>query len=113
MSTKAIAKGATRKVGSKVTAHSHQTLRFTIHCFKIQIYYHHRELFFKRIAKPSEVLTPMIKKVIFIPGNGGGSPKDNWFPSIKKDGHFGGDYRKSTFPELSHAVIRNIQAMRE
>lgn len=24
------------------------------------------------------------KKVIFIPGNGGGSPKDNWFPSLKK-----------------------------
>ena len=23
------------------------------------------------------------KKVIFIPGNGGGSPKDNWFPSVK------------------------------
>lgn len=22
-------------------------------------------------------------KVIFIPGNGGGSPKDNWFPSVK------------------------------
>lgn len=27
----------------------------------------------------------MIQKVIFIPGNGGGSPKDNWFPSVKKE----------------------------
>jgi len=27
----------------------------------------------------------MNKKVIFIPGNGGGSPNDNWFPSIKKE----------------------------
>lgn len=26
----------------------------------------------------------MNKKVIFIPGNGGGSPQDNWFPEIKK-----------------------------
>lgn len=25
----------------------------------------------------------MNKKVIFIPGNGGGSPNDNWFPSVK------------------------------
>lgn len=25
------------------------------------------------------------KKVIFIPGNGGGSPNDNWFPSVKKE----------------------------
>ena len=25
----------------------------------------------------------MKKKVIFIPGNGGGSPKDNWFPNLK------------------------------
>lgn len=25
----------------------------------------------------------MNKKVVFIPGNGGGSPKDNWFPSVK------------------------------
>jgi len=25
----------------------------------------------------------MQPKVIFIPGNGGGSPKDNWFPSVK------------------------------
>ncbi len=24
-------------------------------------------------------------KVIFIPGNGGGSPKDNWFPWLKKE----------------------------
>lgn len=24
-------------------------------------------------------------KVILIPGNGGGSPNDNWFPSIEKD----------------------------
>ncbi len=24
-------------------------------------------------------------KVIFIPGNGGGSPKDNWFPYLKKE----------------------------
>ncbi len=23
------------------------------------------------------------KKVVFIPGNGGGSPQDNWFPSVK------------------------------
>lgn len=27
----------------------------------------------------------MNKKVIFIPGNGGGSPNDNWFPSVKKE----------------------------
>lgn len=27
----------------------------------------------------------MINKVIFIPGNGGGSPKDNWFPSVKNE----------------------------
>lgn len=27
----------------------------------------------------------MLKKVIFIPGNGGGSPKDNWFPAVKTD----------------------------
>jgi hypothetical protein len=27
----------------------------------------------------------MIQKVILIPGNGGGSPKDNWFPSVKKE----------------------------
>ena len=25
----------------------------------------------------------MKQKVIFIPGNGGGSPKGNWFPSVK------------------------------
>ena len=24
-------------------------------------------------------------KVIFIPGNGGGSPKDNWFPYLKEE----------------------------
>lgn len=27
----------------------------------------------------------MIPKVIFIPGNGGGSPKDNWFPYLKNE----------------------------
>ena len=27
----------------------------------------------------------MNTKIIFIPGNGGGSPKDNWFPSVKKE----------------------------
>lgn len=27
----------------------------------------------------------MSKKVIFIPGNGGGSPQDNWFPSVKQE----------------------------
>lgn len=27
----------------------------------------------------------MNKKIIFIPGNGGGSPNDNWFPSIKQE----------------------------
>lgn len=27
----------------------------------------------------------MNKKVIFIPGNGGGSPRDNWFPSLKEE----------------------------
>ncbi len=26
----------------------------------------------------------MNRKVVFIPGNGGGSPKDNWFPDVKK-----------------------------
>ncbi len=26
----------------------------------------------------------MSKKVIFIPGNGGGSPRDNWFPYLKQ-----------------------------
>ncbi|MBS0656600.1 MAG: alpha/beta hydrolase, partial [Verrucomicrobia bacterium] len=24
-------------------------------------------------------------KVLFIPGNGGGSPKDNWFPYLKEE----------------------------
>lgn len=27
----------------------------------------------------------MNSKVIFIPGNGGGSPQDNWFPSVKEE----------------------------
>jgi predicted alpha/beta hydrolase family esterase len=27
----------------------------------------------------------MNKKVIFIPGNGGGSPTDNWFPSVRTE----------------------------
>jgi len=27
----------------------------------------------------------MTKKIIFIPGNGGGSPNDNWFPTVKKN----------------------------
>jgi len=27
----------------------------------------------------------MAKKIVFIPGNGGGSPNDSWFPSVKKD----------------------------
>lgn len=27
----------------------------------------------------------MQQKVIFIPGNGGGSPNDNWFPSVKTE----------------------------
>ncbi len=27
----------------------------------------------------------MRTKIIFIPGNGGGSPKDNWFSSVKKE----------------------------
>ncbi|HEV2613599.1 MAG TPA: alpha/beta hydrolase [Gammaproteobacteria bacterium] len=27
----------------------------------------------------------MTPKVILIPGNGGGSPRDNWFPAIKKE----------------------------
>ena len=27
----------------------------------------------------------MTKRVIFIPGNGGGSPQDNWFPSVKQE----------------------------
>jgi predicted alpha/beta hydrolase family esterase len=27
----------------------------------------------------------MKSKIIFIPGNGGGSPKDNWFPSVKEE----------------------------
>jgi len=27
----------------------------------------------------------MTKKVIFIPGNGGGSPRDNWFPAVKNE----------------------------
>lgn len=26
-----------------------------------------------------------LKKVIFVPGNGGGSPKDNWFPYLKRE----------------------------
>jgi len=32
----------------------------------------------------------MTIKIIFIPGNGGGSPKDNWFPGLKKDLEFAG-----------------------
>ena len=31
-------------------------------------------------------------KVIFIPGNGGGSPKDNWFPYLKEELEKGGGY---------------------
>ena len=27
----------------------------------------------------------MKKKIVFIPGNGGGSPNDNWFPFVKKE----------------------------
>lgn len=27
----------------------------------------------------------MINKIVFIPGNGGGSPKDNWFPSVRQE----------------------------
>ncbi|ARG99593.1 RBBP9/YdeN family alpha/beta hydrolase [Legionella micdadei] len=27
----------------------------------------------------------MTKRIIFIPGNSGGSPRDNWFPSVKKE----------------------------
>lgn len=31
------------------------------------------------------------------------------YHEYKLDGHFGGDYTKLTFPELSHAIIRNIK----
>lgn len=31
------------------------------------------------------------------------------YHEYKDEGHFGGDYFKSTFPELSHAIIRNIK----
>lgn len=31
------------------------------------------------------------------------------YHEYKKEGHFGGDYIKLTFPELSHAIIRNIK----
>lgn len=34
------------------------------------------------------------------------------YHEYKHEGHFGGDYNKSTFPELSHAIIRNINAIR-
>jgi predicted alpha/beta hydrolase family esterase len=27
----------------------------------------------------------MMPKIIFIPGNGGGSPQDNWFPTVKNE----------------------------
>ena len=27
----------------------------------------------------------MLVKIIFVPGNGGGSPEDNWFPSVKSE----------------------------
>lgn len=35
------------------------------------------------------------------------------YHEYKNEGHFGGDYYKPTFPELSYAVIRNIKAMHE
>jgi uncharacterized protein len=31
------------------------------------------------------------------------------YHEYKNEGHFGGDYEKLTFPELSHAIIRNIK----
>lgn len=31
------------------------------------------------------------------------------YHEYKSEGHFGGDYYKPTFPELSHALIRNIK----
>jgi hypothetical protein len=74
----------------------------------------------------------MNPKVILIHGNGGGKPTDNWLPYVKLElekwgieaiapqfpdadlarasydtqGHFGGDYNKTTFPELV-AEIKN------
>jgi uncharacterized protein len=39
-------------------------------------------------------------KVIFIPGNGGGSPKDNWFPYLKEElEKFGVNVIASEFPD--------------
>lgn len=35
------------------------------------------------------------------------------YHEYKHEGHFGGDYDKPTFPELSHAVLRNIGIMHE
>ncbi|MEQ1790620.1 MAG: alpha/beta hydrolase [Rickettsiales bacterium] len=35
------------------------------------------------------------------------------YHEYKNEGHFGGDYYKSTFPELSHAIIRNIMEKHE
>ena len=38
------------------------------------------------------------------------SQLDCEYHEYKNDGHFGGDYFKPTFPELSHAIIRNLKA---
>lgn len=41
-----------------------------------------------------------LAKVIFIPGNGGGSTKDNWFPSVQKELEaFGIDVIAEEFPD--------------
>lgn len=34
------------------------------------------------------------------------------YHEYKSDGHFGGDYFKPTFPELSNAIIRNLKVSR-
>jgi predicted alpha/beta hydrolase family esterase len=35
------------------------------------------------------------------------------YHEYKNEGHFGGDYYKSTFPELSQVVIRNLKIRHE
>ena len=68
-------------------------------------------------------------KIIFLPGNGGCTTQDDpWIPvkearflheqigceyhEFTNQGHFGGDYMKPTFPELTLSILNNLQARR-
>lgn len=51
------------------------------------------------------ILRSLAVKVIFIPGNGGGSPKDNWFPYLKAElEKLGIEVIASEFPD--HVLAR-------